>query len=284
MISGLKTIIVFVSFCLLLGDCYATVAYDLACDKNSGFVYNPAVHNRVGYVTSFNGLGLNGNGLQNDLSVSIPFPQSQAHYYSGITLVSGPTSQYTANVVGVIETLSWSGGVGDAISIDFYVSQENAVQIKALQQATLKTTAINNFGFWIIDYDQVAKKWFEEFYPLSPPKISGLVAGNSNPALSVDLTPVPVANGIDVNVYKISIQVIPAANQQQTFSTATTSSAAATVKSWGLVVGTLGQQAVAGLEREQEQTKDSTILTSQLQNKIHNNNKKKIFERFNTKK
>jgi hypothetical protein len=140
-------------------------------------------------------------------------------------------------VVGVIEKFSWAGGVGDPIRIDAWVSQQNATQLKALQQTTLKTTAISALGFWIGDYDQETKVWFEQAYPAAPAKVGAQLKPSG---LNVDLSPTPVKAGIDVNVYKISLEIVPAANQASTLQFAT-SSKAKVAKSWGLVVGTLAK-------------------------------------------
>jgi hypothetical protein len=86
----------------------------------------------------------------------------------------------------------------------------------------------------IIDYDQEVKTWFTAF---TSGQLSGIITGKGNPQLDVDLNPVVVKDGIDVNVYKVDISISPAANQTYTFKLAT-SSTKSVVKSWGLVVGT----------------------------------------------
>jgi hypothetical protein len=195
----------------------ATVPFSFECSLPSAFVMDPNAHPRVGYVTSFDGLGLPAGGLKADLTVIRP--------------VAGDT----VTVVGVLEKFSWAGGVGDFIQLDFYVSQENAAQLKLLQQTILKTAAVKQFGWWIADYGQDTKAWFEQAYPQSPP--SGIIAGKNNPALNVGLTPVKVKDGIDVNVYEVNIQVAPPANQQYALNFAD-SPTKKVVKSWGPVVGT----------------------------------------------
>jgi hypothetical protein len=92
----------------------ATVPFDFACDMSYCFVPDPNEHERVGYVTALAGLGM-AEALRADLTVTSP-----------LTRVATP-------VVGVIARFDWAGGVGDPLKIDMYVSQENAVQVKALQ-------------------------------------------------------------------------------------------------------------------------------------------------------
>jgi hypothetical protein len=148
--------------------------------------------------------------------------------------------QKTLKVVGVLEKVEWDGSVGGPLKMTAYVSQENATHLKAAQQSTLKTSMIQSLGFWVAGYDQETKSWFEQFYPLSAQTVTGVITGKDNPELNVDLTPVPVKDGIDVNVYKVSISVAPGANKAYTLNFAN-SSHAKTVKAWGLEIGKLAK-------------------------------------------
>lgn len=113
--------------------------------------------------------------------------------------VTNPQTGAKMTVVGVMEQFEWNGGVADPLQINMYVSQENAAQLKLLQQSTLKTTKVSALNYLIIDYDPVARQWFTQAAPQQPP-LSGMVPGGPNPDLNVDLTPVPVQEGIEVNV------------------------------------------------------------------------------------
>jgi hypothetical protein len=181
-----------------------------------GFIQDPNEHQRVGYVTAFAGLGLP-QALNADLTVT------------------NPQTGAEMTVVGVIAQFEWNGGVGDPLKIDMYVSQENAAQLKLLQQSTLKTTKVSALNYLIINYDPEVKQWFTQAAPQQPP-LSGIVPGTPNPDLTVDMTGVPVKAGIDVNVYQVSVQIAPGANQAYvlTFANGATTPVA---KAWGLVVG-----------------------------------------------
>jgi hypothetical protein len=194
----------------------ATVPFDFACNTAYGFIQVPNEHPRVGYVTAFAGLGLP-QALSADLTVTNPLTGARI------------------TVVGVIEQFEWNGGVGDPLQIDMYVSQENATQLKALQQSTLKTTKVSALNYVIIDYDPETEEWFTQAAPQQP-QLSGIVPGTPSPELNVDLTPVPVKAGIDVNVYKVSVQIAPGANQAYVLTFAN-SSTQPVVKAWGLVTG-----------------------------------------------
>jgi hypothetical protein len=215
----------------------ASVPFIYECDRESGFMPDSNIRKRVGYITKLDGFGLS-HPAAPDLTVSVPY--SGQPKYSGITLAqpAAGNAPRTASVVGVLDKFSWAGGVGDAIELDFWCSHDNASAIKLLQQSTPKTNAVKGLGWWIVDYDPEAKQWFEQSYPAGVTAITGLIAGQGNLELSVDLTPVPVTDGTDVDVYKVSISVVPAANQQYTLEFAS-SAGKPVIKSWGLVTGTL---------------------------------------------
>jgi hypothetical protein len=199
----------------------AAVPVELECSMSSGFVMDPNEHQRIGWVTKLDGFGLPSGGLRADLQVSDP-------------LAAGNGKPMVVPVVGVLEKFSWAGGAADPLHFDVCVSQENAAQLRALQQTALKNTAVKVLDFIVIDYDQEAKAWFTELIPAQP--LSGTIAGQGNPQLNVDLTGIPVKDGIDVMVYKISIAVSPQAHQLYSLKLANSSTRTA-VKSWGLVQG-----------------------------------------------
>jgi hypothetical protein len=220
----------------------ASIPYNFEFDRDYAFMLDPNAHNRVGYVTKLNGLGLTSQPAP-DLTVSVPYSGRPA--YPDITLKqpSAGNLHQTATVVGVLEKLSWPGGVGDAIHLDFWVSQENAVKLKEVQQTTLMTTKVDSLAWWAADYDQETKLWYEQAFPLGAGTINGLITGKENPELNVDLTPVPARDGIDVMIYKVSLQVAPGANQQFMLHFAN-SATTPTVKQWGIDVGTLAAEGV----------------------------------------
>ena len=221
----------------------ATVPFVYECNKEAGFVMDPNEQKRIGYITALNGFKLAAT-LPADLQVSVPFNSGANPTFSGLqyTPKSDTIPVGVAKVVGVIEKFEWNGGIGDPIKLEFYVSQENATQIKALQQQSLQTTKVDALAWWLADYDQEVKKWFEQAYPIGG-SITGIITGKENPELDVDLNPVPVKDGIDVNVYKVTMAVVPAANKQYTLHFAN-SDQKKVIKAWGLVVGTLAGTAL----------------------------------------
>jgi hypothetical protein len=202
-------------------DTMASVPVDFECDVSSGFLMDPNEHKRIGWVTKLDGFGLPAGALQADLQVSDPLT------------ATADKPAVTVPVVGVLEKFSWAGGAGDPLQLDFSVSQENAMQIKAVQQTAHVNTAVTALDFIVIDYDLQAKAWFTELIPAQT--LSGAVAGKGNPQLNVDLTGTPAKDGIDIVVYKVSIAVSPQAHQVYSLKVSTSSTKTA-VKSWGVVV------------------------------------------------
>lgn len=135
--------------------------------------------------------------------------------------------------------------MGDPICISAYISAENANLIKTLQQMTLKTTSIKKLGWWIANFDEESKAWFEEAHPATPMVVTGQLnaPGGKDVRLAVADEPQKVAANIDINVYSLYFEVVPAANQTCTFHFAN-SKDKKIIKSWGLVVG---KQAVTAL-------------------------------------
>lgn len=212
---------------------------DYPCDWKAGFVMDPTKKQRVGYLVSFKGLDL-GDLLTPDIEVFTPF-NGGSPSYSKLTVTDDKVK-----VVGILENFSWRGGVGDPISISAYISGENASELIAKQKTTLKTTSLTNLGWWIGNFDEVAKEWFEEAYPKSPEEITAQLnaPGGKDIRLTVSPKAIKVSPNIDVKVHNLSFEVVPAANQTFDFHFAT-AKLKSSVNRWGLVVGTLPAQALA---------------------------------------
>ncbi|HTN88143.1 MAG TPA: hypothetical protein VL242_30895 [Sorangium sp.] len=222
--------------------------YDFSCDWRSGFVMDPLKKQRVGYLVSLNGFGLT-QALQKDIIVYTPFNGTKAYGAIGDVKAGegeDKSSMAKATVVGVLESFSWGGGVGDPLTFSAYLSQENANQIQIKQQTTLKNTVIKDLAWWIVNYDEELKEWFEECHPAKGNEtiIGQLNApGKTDIRLAVASEPVKVAPNIDVNVYNVYFEVVPAANLAYDIKLAT-SSKKKFIKGWGLKVGTQAEAAV----------------------------------------
>jgi hypothetical protein len=216
------------------------MSYDLPCDWKSGFMMNPTKKQRVGYLVSLNGFGLSA-ALAQDVIVYTPYNvEGAATNYDKLTITEDKVT-----VVGVLDNFSWGGGVGDPVCVSAYMSAENALLIKGLQKMTLKTTSISALGWWIANYDVETKAWFDEAHPMAPTEITGqLNAAGKDVRLAVADTGTKVAENIDVLVYNVYFEVVPAANQTCDFHFAT-ASGKNFIKRWGLKVGTQAEAALA---------------------------------------
>lgn len=217
------------------------MAYDFPCDWKSGFIMNPTKKQRVGYLVSFDGIGLSGP-LAQDVIVYTPYNvEGAATNYDKLTIAEDKVT-----VVGVLDNFSWGGGVGDPVCVSAYISAENAMLIKGMLKMTLKTTSIKQLGWWIANFDEETKAWFDEAHPLAPTEITGQLnaPGKTDIRLMVADEPTKIAPNIDANVYNIYFEVVPAANQTCDFHFAT-SSGKNFVKRWGLKVGTQAEASLA---------------------------------------
>jgi hypothetical protein len=196
----------------------AAVPFEYGCNVAGAFVTDPN-ERPVGWMAALEPIGLPAGGLKADLTVAQP--------------VTGGTT----TAVGVLEKFSWAGGVADPLKLVFHVSKENAIQIKSLQPTTLKSITVSKLAWWIGDYDQVTKAWYEKSFPMSSSTISVTIQGEDNLPLNVDLTGAPVKDGTEVMLYKVTMEVVPAANQQYALHFANSASSPI-VKAWGLQVGT----------------------------------------------
>lgn len=227
---------------------------DLTCDWKSGFVMNPTKKQRCGYLVGFNGLGLNEEpSKDNDaykIRVFTPFNAPSSEYAS--VTVDDVDGQKMLNCLGVIESFHFEGGVGDPICISAYVSSEFANQLKAKQKASLATTTISKLGWWIVNYDVDSKSWFEEAFPKGATDSPGdfvkgqlNASGGTDVRLSIAEAPTMIAPNMDVQVFNIYFEVVPASDATYALSFRQ-GATKAFVKGWGLQVGSIAKQKLAG--------------------------------------
>jgi len=223
----------------------ASIAYEYACNKEHALLPDPNAHTMVGWILALSGFSVTKPiTFANDITCWIPY-NSQTIDYKGVKLTGQTDSQMgKMSVVGVIESFNWAGGVGDPLVVDFWVSQTNAAQLKTAQQATLTSTRVQTFAWWIVDHDPEAKKWYEKSFPISDQMITGHVVPKDNPDLDVNLIGESFKDGIEAYGYKIHMQLGPAADKQYQLRFANSSTLNA-VKNWGMVIGDLASKAMA---------------------------------------
>jgi len=214
--------------------------FDYDCDRTAAFVPHPQEQKRAGYLVNLVGMKKQ-LSLKQDLTVYVPYNETGTLAYQGVTLTKdtspNASRMYRTNVVGVIEKFTWRGGICDAITIDFFVSQENAVKIKSIVQAALRSTQVTTLAWWICAYDDETKLWFEQAYPDPAKKgVTGHINGRTKPILEAHLTPTKVGDNIDTNVYRAKISIVPIG--EGTFNMCFAASPGKPViRSWGVNLG-----------------------------------------------
>ncbi len=210
------------------------MSIELSCDWKSGFIMDPQKKQRVGYLVFFEGLNMS-DYLKQDIEVFTPYNNSETTY--GDITIDAETTKATC--VGVIDSFWFGGSVGDPICISAYISAENAEVLAGKLKTTLDTTKITKFAWWIANFDEENKVWYEEAYPKDPTTVSGQLnaPGGADVKITVAQEPTKVASNVDVNVYNVYFEVIPAANATFNFHFAT-SSKTKYLKNWGLKIGT----------------------------------------------
>ena len=214
---------------------------DLPCDWKAGFVMDPSKKQRVGYLVHFEGLNMQ-DFLHADVDVFTPFNHSDNPSYAEMQM-DKTTGKVTC--VGVIDQFSFGGGVGDPLCISAYISAQNAEVLAAKMKTTIDTSVIKKLGWWICNFDEENKVWYEEAFPIDPTVVTGQInaPGGKDLRLQVAQEPTKVAPNVDVNVYNFYFEMVPAANTTFAFHFAT-SSKTKYVRNWGLKIGTNAASAV----------------------------------------
>lgn len=217
------------------------MSFNYACDWKSGFVMDPNRKQRVGYLVQFQGLNMQ-DFLKPDIDVFTPYNSAEASY--GEVTLEQETGKIT--VVGVLDSFSWGGAVGDGLCFGAYISAENAEVLSAKTKTTLDTNVVNQLAWWIVNFDEENKVWFEECHPLEPTVVQGQINAPPGGSVALHVSPEPtkVASNIDINVYNVYFEVIPAANETFALHFAT-SLKTKFVKNWGLKIGTNAAAAVS---------------------------------------
>ena len=112
-------------------------------------------------------------------------------------------------------------------------------------KTALDSTIVKQLGWWIVNFDEENKKWFEEAFPKEPTHLRGQInaPGGKDIRLSIGGEPVKIAPNIDKNVYNFYIEVIPAADDLFALHFAKSANTKF-ARNWGLKVGTNAGQAM----------------------------------------
>jgi hypothetical protein len=138
------------------------MSYSFPCNWQAAVIVDPNKPHQIGYLTEFNGLGL-AAPLVKDLDVQCPYNNATPPAYQGLGFNFPVNNE--GSIVAAIQNVSWGGGVGDVFSFSCYMSQQNALQLKTLQNQTLRTTNISSIGWWVTNFDPQPKFGSRHFIP-----------------------------------------------------------------------------------------------------------------------
>lgn len=201
-----------------MGLVRASLDYD--CDWRFGFNTAARGNGTVGYVLSWSGCG--GLNLSTDITVQNPFTSA------GQTVVTGST----VSCVGLIERFAYAGGAEDPIRIGAYVSRAAAANIRAKLAQRVTSTGLQ-VAWYVISYDDDADQWYEAGYLDGGANAdANLDTAGGELQISIANQSVPIADTINIRVFKFDFQIIPAPGAQSTLQFAT-GATQRIVKRWG---------------------------------------------------
>jgi hypothetical protein len=192
---------------------------DYDCEWRFGFNMEPGGRATVGYLLFWSGCG--GLGLAKDITVWNPYSGS------GQTVVSGSTIQ----CIGLIESFRYDGEADSPIRITAYVSKETAANVRAKVAKPVTSTSVQ-VSWYILSYDDENKEWFESAFIKNKAKATAAVDTEGGVLqLFIDSRPTQVDSRLDLRVYKLTFQIVPAKGSTTTLEFAT-GSTQKLVKSW----------------------------------------------------
>lgn len=113
------------------------------CSVYQGFNFKKDIQDHVGHITS---LKIGDEEISADLNVTDPINVSE-----------------TVKVVGVLNSIQWSTGYAEPISMGFQISTENKSKLAAMLHTSLANTEVE-FDFNVYEYDPQEKMYFKCFH------------------------------------------------------------------------------------------------------------------------
>ncbi|MEO1334400.1 MAG: hypothetical protein AAFV29_02095 [Myxococcota bacterium] len=194
---------------------------DFACDWRLALNLSSSRQGCLGYLLSFSGLG--SLKLSKDIEVWNPISDS------GIRTV---VSDDKVKCIGLIESFAFEGGQTDPIRIKSYMSKGNAADLRAKLARPLSSTSLK-IAWYIVDFDSEMKTWFEAAFVKQGKEASANVDSTGGELqLFVDNQPTQVMPSLDIGVYSVVVQTVPADNKSAVLEFAT-GPRRRLIKSWG---------------------------------------------------
>lgn len=171
---------------------------NFTCDWRFGFNLEAKRKAVVGYLLFWSGCG--GLTLSQDIEVWNPYNSP------GQTILSGPR----VACVGLIERFQFDGGPTDPMRFSVFVSKGTAANVRAKLVSPLTNTKLK-LAFYIIGFDDERKVWYEAaLIKDATCKVDAVIdTVGGDLQLFVATEPTPVAEHLDIQVYKIEFQVVP---------------------------------------------------------------------------
>ncbi len=186
--------------------------YEYNCSLMQGFNFKPDIQDMCGYVTL---LSIGGTTITADLGN-----------------IKTPTDSATMQtVVGVIQSVYWSGQQTDPIHLDFNVSINNQVLIQTMTYGQMPTTNVSvEFTVYKFDPANGQKVFYQAFFSSSA--LSAIIHKHGQDlALNVAVENDPTVP-IPLN-YLCRLVIDPVENSAQVIQTAQSNTAKST-KPWGV--------------------------------------------------
>lgn len=170
---------------------------DFDCDWRFGFNVSSQRKGTVGYLLSFSGLG--GMNLQKDMEVWNPFNAPGQNLLRGSTI----------RCIGLLESFRFDGGERDPIQMSAYVSKGTSADLLNKLARPISNTKVS-LAWYIIDYDEERKCWFESAFVKSPKNAAACIdTSGGDLQLFVSQTPTKIMDTLDVNVYRMDWRSVP---------------------------------------------------------------------------
>lgn len=173
-------------------------AFEYQCNWRLAFNLKGGQKGAVGYLLALSGLG--GLRLRKDIRVWNPFdgPGQQAAY-------RGPH----VDCIGLLETFYFQGGENDPVRLTGYVSKATAADLRSQMARPLATIKLK-LSWYIVDFDNEAKAWFEvAFIQDSAGAAASLSSADGKLQLFIANTPEKISEELDVPVYRFELEVLP---------------------------------------------------------------------------
>ena len=182
---------------------------DFACNWSFGFNTTSGAKGTVGYLLFWSGCG--GLALAKDIEVQNPYNAA------GQTVLTGKT----ISCIGIIEKFQFAGGDDDPIRISAYVSKGTAADVRAKLARPLPNTKVK-LVWYILAFDDEKKVWYESAIIRDNGKVDANIdTASGQVQMFVSNEPTRIAESLDIKVYKLEFQVVPAATNSALLEFAT---------------------------------------------------------------